>query len=238
MKKISTWLGLAVATVATQSVFAAEITGKITLKGTPPPPAVAKDIVCGKPEKLNITARQYVVGADNGLADVFVYLKSGTGIDGKTFTAPADKPVLDQIDCEYTPFALGVMKGQTFTVKNSDAVLHNVNSTRAKINKGKNFGQPNKGQVNDMVFDKTEIPILFKCDVHPWMTAYVAVFDNPYFAVSDKDGNFTIKDVPPGKYQMVVYHRKTHGTTEGVVKEVTVEASGAKENFTLDVVAQ
>lgn len=229
MKKISTWLGLAVATVATQSVFAAEITGKITLKGTPPPPAVAKDIVCGKPEKLNITARQYVVGADNGLADVFVYLKSGTGIDGKTFTAPADKPVLDQIDCEYTPFALGVMKGQTFTVKNSDAVLHNVNSTRAKINKGKNFGQPNKGQVNDMVFDKTEIPILFKCDVHPWMTAYVAVFDNPYFAVSDKDGRFSIPNVPPGTYELVVYHRKSHATNEGLVRTVTVPDDGRLE---------
>lgn len=235
MKNISAWLGLVVAAAASQSVSAADITGKITLKGTPPPPAVAKDVTCGKPEKLTITSRQYVVGADNGLADVFVYLKSGTGIDGKTFTPPADKPVLDQLDCEYHPFCLGVMAGQTFEVKNSDSVLHNVNSSRAKINKGKNFAQANKGQVNELTFDKKEVPILFKCDVHPWMTAYVAVFDNPYFAVSDKDGNYTIKDVPPGKYQMVVYHRKTHGNNEGEVKEVTVEAGGAKENFTLEV---
>jgi plastocyanin len=235
MKKISTWLGLAVATVATHSVFAADITGKITLKGTPPPAAQVKDIVCGKPEKLTITSRQYSVGEGDGLADVFVYLKSGTGIDGKTFTPPADKPVLDQLDCEYHPFSLGVMAGQTFEVKNSDPVLHNVNSTRAKINKGKNFAQATKGMVSDMVFDKKEVPILFKCDVHPWMTAYVAVFDNPFFAVSDKDGNYTIKDVPAGKYQMVVYHRKTHGNDEGDVKEVTVEAGGAKENFTFEV---
>jgi plastocyanin len=235
MKKLSTWLVLAVATAASHSVFAGDITGKITLKGTPPPPAQMKDVICGTPEKLTITSRQYDVGLADGLADVFVYLKSGTGIDGKTFTPPADKPVLDQLGCEYHPFSLAVMAGQKFEVRNSDPVLHNVNCSRAKINKGSNFAQATKGQVKEMSFDKMEVPILFKCDVHPWMTAYVAVFDNPFFAVTDKDGNYTIKNVPDGKYKMVVYHRKTHGNTDGEIKEIAVEAGGAKENFTLEV---
>jgi hypothetical protein len=236
MKMNSTWLGLVAAAAATPSILAADITGKVTLKGTPPPPAVA-EATCGPAGKLQIKSRQYVVGSDNGLAFTYVYLKSGTGIDGKTFEPSADRPVLDQVNCEYQPYSIAVMANQKFDVKNSDSVLHNVNSTRAKINKGKNFGQPTKGQVNDMVFDKKEVAVLFKCDVHPWMTAYVAVFDNPFFAVTDKDGNYSIKNVPPGKYQLVVYHAKSHGATEGVVKEITVEDKGAKSDTEIELKA-
>jgi hypothetical protein len=198
------------------------ISGKITLKGTPPPPAVA-EATCGEAGKLKIKSRQYVVGENGGLANVLVYLKSGTAIDGKTFAPPADKPLLDQVNCEYHPYVLPVMAGQTFIVRNSDSVLHNINSTRAKINKGKNFGQPTKGHVSEMVFDKKEVAILFKCDIHPWMTTYVAVLDNPWFAVTDEDGNYSIPNVPAGNYEVMIYHPKTHGATEGLVLNVIVK---------------
>lgn len=237
MNKTSTALGLAILASA-PSLLAADLTGKVTLKGTPPPPAQQpmKENMCGNAEAYVIKSRQFVVGKDSGLAGVFVYLKSGTGIDGKKFTPPAEKPVLDQIHCEYQPYTFGVLAGQTFTVKNSDPVLHNVNSTRAKKNQGKNFGQPTKGQVNDMTFNTPEF-IQFRCDVHPWMLAWVGVFENSYFATTDADGNFAIKNVPAGKYQVVVYHPKTHGVAEGIVKEVTVADAGAKENFEIEVKA-
>lgn len=238
MNKTSTALGLAMLAVA-PSLLAADLTGKVTLKGTPPAPGEQqmKENMCGNPQAYVIKSRQFVVGKDSGLAGVFVYLKSGTGVDGKKFTPPAEKPVLDQIHCEYQPYTFAVQAGQTFTVKNSDPVLHNVNSTRAKKNTGKNFGQPTKGQVNDLTFNNPEF-IQFRCDVHPWMTAWVGVFETPYFSSTDADGNFTIKNVPAGKYQVVVYHPKTHGANEGIVKEVTVGDAGAKESFEIEFKAQ
>ncbi len=225
-----TYIALSAALLSTvPGLLAADITGKITLKGTPPPPAEApiKENACGNPAPLVVKSRQYVVGKDGGLAGVFIFLKSGAGIDGKTFTPPTDKPILDQVLCEYQPYTIAVQAGQTFTVRNSDPAMHNVNSTAAKKNPGKNFAQATKGQVNDMTFANPEI-VRFKCDVHPWMSAYLGVFANPYFATTDADGNFTLKNVPAGKYQAVIYHPKTHGALEGIVKEVTVEASGGK----------
>ena len=73
----------------------------------------------------------------------------------------------------------------------------------------------------------------FNCDVHPWMFAWVTVVDNPYFAVTDKSGKFTIKNVPPGKYKIAALHRKAAPT--GMEKDVEVKDSGASVDFTLEV---
>ncbi len=203
----------------------ANLVGTVFLQGTPPPPAVQpmKERMCGNTEAYEIKSRQYVVGGNSGLADVFVYIKSGTGVDGRTFEAPPDKPLLDQILCEYHPYILGVMAGQTFTVRNSDPVLHNINSTRAKNNKGKNFAQPTQGHTMDMSFSSPEVAIQFRCDVHPWMVAWVGVFSNPFFAVTDGEGRFAINGLPPGRYVLVAYHPKSHGVSDGVVTEIEIK---------------
>jgi hypothetical protein len=213
------------------------IRGRIVLRGTPPPPAQMSDVVCGGPDnKRTITSRQYRVGPEGGLADVLVYIKSGTGVDGKTFDPPEDVPVLDQVSCEYEPFVLGVMVGQRMLVRNGDPLLHNINFSRAKNNKGRNLVQAVQGMTSELVFEKKEVPILFKCDVHPWMTSYVAVFDNPHFTVTADDGRFHLPNVPPGNYQLVVYHRKTHGNTEGEIRHLIVTAAEPTElALTLDV---
>ena len=202
----------------------ANLVGTVFLQGTPPPPAQQpmRENMCGNPEPYVIKSRQYVVGTNGGLADVFVYIKSGTGVDGRTFDPPPEKPLLDQSFCEYHPYVLGVMAGQTFTIRNSDPVLHNINSTRAKKNIGKNFGQPTKGHTTDMSFPNPEVAIQFRCDVHPWMTAWVGVFSNPFFAVTDESGRFAISGLPTGRYQLVVYHPKSHGVSEGVVTEIEI----------------
>jgi hypothetical protein len=88
--------------------------------------------------------------------------------------------------------------------------------------------------VTEKVFDKPEVFIRFKCDVHPWMFAFVGVVDHPYFAVTDKDGNFTLKGVPPGKYVVEAIHPRCGATTQ----EITVAEGEAKPlEFTLDVPA-
>lgn len=224
-------LGLA-AHVAT----AGDITGTIKLTGTPPPEReiTVMDPTCRSlhPGKLP-TTEFYVTGADNGLRDVVVYLK---GISGKSTGASAKPLELDQKGCEYTPYVSAVQTGQKILVRNSDPVLHNVHDTPkpGTANKEYNKAQLPKSPDISFEFPDPEMFLRFKCDVHPWMFAYVSVFDHPYFAVTDKDGKFKIADVPPGKYTLGVMHRKANGGKE-VTKEIEVTGSGATVDLSLPV---
>src|SRR4051812_5669510 len=222
---------LTVAALAGSIASAADITGKVKLTGTPPPEKqIQLDPTCGKLHDKPLTTRHYVVGADNGLGNVFVYIKEGA----KSAPAPADKgPTLDQVGCEYTPYVMGVQAGQHFDVKNSDAFLHNVHSMpKVEGNKEKNVGQPIPMK-SDFVFEKPEVLLKFKCDVHAWMFAYVGVVDHPYFAVTDKDGNFKISGVPAGDYTVEAFHLKAGAKTE----KVKVAADNATVDFTLEAKA-
>ncbi len=112
--------------------------------------------------------------------------------------------------------------------------MHNVHAM-PKQNKEFNVGQPLKDQVTKKVLDKAEVLVKFKCDVHPWMFAYVGVVDHPFFAVTDKDGSFKISNLPAGKYTVEAYHLKAHGTGPGLTQEITVTDSDKKEvNFAVE----
>lgn len=234
MKLNRRFLAAAALCTAVQLVSAGDITGKITLKGTPPAERVLPlDPNCGKlwEGKEKPTTRLYVVGKNGELADTFVYIKDG--LTGKTFPVPQQPGVLDQVGCEYEPYISGIQTDQKLVVKNSDPVLHNVHPTPAVAgNKESNLAQLPKGKDLEFTFAKEEILLRFKCDVHNWMFSYVGVVSHPYFAVSAKDGTFKIANVPPGKYTVEAYHRKAGKQTQ----EVTVDGSGAKEaNFTFEV---
>ncbi len=213
--------------------LAADIAGKITLNGTPPPEKeiepIKADPTCGKLHKEPVMTRFYVVGQGNGLGDVFVYLKEG--VSGAP--APSAKPaVLDQKGCEYTPYVLGLQANQKLVVKNSDPVMHNIHPTPVVAgNKEQNKAQVPNGPDLEFTFEKPEVLLRFKCDVHPWMFAYVGVVEHPYFAVSDKDGNFKIANVPPGKYVVEAFHRKGGKVTQNV--EVAGESK--KVDFSISV---
>lgn len=215
---------------------AADITGKIVLKGTPPPEKpLPLDPACGKlwPNEKPKT-RFYVTGADAGLGDVFVYIKNFTG-KAEASSKPA---LLDQKGCEYVPYVLGLQTGQKLLVRNSDPVLHNVHAT-PKVNKEFNLAQMAGGKDIERSFDQPEVLVRFKCDVHPWMFAYVGVLPHPYHAVTDKDGKFKIEGVPAGKYTLVAFHRKAHGTEDkAVTQEITVGDAAVSANFSVDVAAQ
>jgi hypothetical protein len=234
--RVLSGVAVAAATVVA-TVSAAEITGKVTLKGTPPPERkIEFDATCGKLHSKDAFTRHYVVAPDGGLANVFVYLKAGPA--GKTVTPPAETPVLDQVNCLYEPYVMGVMANQKFKIKNSDPLMHNVHATpKASGNKEFNIGQPVKDMVTEKSFPAREVLVRFKCDVHAWMFAYVGVMDHPYFAVTDKEGKFKLPaDLPAGTYTVVAYHLKTHGTTEGLTQEVTVGEGDKKEvNFTVEL---
>jgi plastocyanin len=231
MKK--TLMVLSVAALAGSVASAAEISGKIKLNGTPPPEKkITLDPMCGKLATGGLTTRHYVVGPDKGLANVFVYVKEGA----KATPATGQGQLLDQVNCEYTPYVMGVQAGQTFMVKNSDNLLHNVHAIPkpGSGNKEKNIGQPVKGMTTPFVFEKPEVLVKFKCDVHPWMFAYVGVVEHPYFAVTDKEGNYKISGLPAGDYTVEAVHLKAGNATQ----KVKVGADEKKtQDFTLEAKA-
>ncbi len=235
MKSYSYCLALAVAAGSLSVASAGEISGKVQLSGTPKPEiTIVMDATCGKFHGKPVTTRHFVVSEDSsggkGLGNVFVYIK-----EGAKKTPPAgEAPMLDQVNCMYEPYVLGVVTDQKFKVRNSDPLLHNVHAT-PRVNKEFNFGQPLKGQVTEKSFDQPEVLVRVKCDVHPWMFAYIGVVDHPYFAVTEKDGSFKIPNVPAGKYTVEAYHLKAGAKTQ----EVTLGADESKTiSFTLEAPAQ
>ncbi len=219
--------------LALATANAGDITGTVTLKGTPPKEKditpLKEDPNCGKLHSEMPTTHFYVVGPNGALADVVVSVQ---GISGKSTGASAPPVTLDQKGCEYSPQIFAVQTDQKIMVKNSDPVLHNVHDTpTASGNKEQNMAQMPGSQELSFSFAKPEEFLRFKCDVHPWMFAWVSVFDHPYFAVSGKDGTFKISNVPPGKYTIKAAHRKAGTTTQEV--EVK-EGAPAKVDLTLE----
>lgn len=227
---------LAVANVV-QLANAADITGKVVLKGTPKPEIpidMTADPKCGALHSKPITTRHYVADSGGGLANVFVYIKSG--LTEKNFPVPADAPLLDQVGCEYTPYVIGVQVNQKLKIKNSDPTLHNVHAMPkpGSANKEFNFAQPVKDMVTEKSFPSPEVLVRFKCEVHPWMFGYVGVLEHPFFAVTGKDGTFKISGVPNGKYTIEAYHVKTHLANPGVAQDVSVSGD-TKADFTIEL---
>ncbi len=163
-----------------------------------------------------------VVNPDGHLANVFVYVKEG--ISASKFTLPDEVPILEQTGCVFKPHVLGVMTGQKLLIRNVDPLLHNVHAL-PKRNKQFNLGQPFQGMGTERTFTKPEIMVRFKCDIHPWMSAYVGVVDHPFFAVSDQRGQFTISSLPPGDYLLEAWH-ETLGTQ---TRRVTLKAEEGVE---------
>ncbi|MGO9478923.1 MAG: hypothetical protein ACLQAH_03605 [Limisphaerales bacterium] len=212
---------------------AADIIGVITLNGKPPAEIpitpLKDDATCGAMYHAVPTTHFYVVGPKGELADVVVSLK---GVTGKSTGASAPPAVLDQKGCLYVPQILAIQTGQKLIVKNSDPCVHNVHATPTVA------GNPESNQVQmpggadlNFQFAQPEMFLRFKCDVHPWMFAWVSVFDSPYFCISDKDGKFVIKNVPPGRYTVAAAHRKLGAQTQ----DVEVKDNDVTVNFTFEV---
>ena len=202
------------------------ITGAALFEGTAPAPRPLRtdsDPLC-KPEP-GAVSEVLVVGPGNALKNVFVYVKDGLG--SRTYAVPSEPVLLDQKGCRYIPHVFGLQVGQTLRVANSDAALHNVNSA-PKENRGFNFGQPPGVPAVARVFDKPEIGIPFRCDVHSWMNAYTGVVPHPFFAVTKDDGTFEIKGLPAGTFTIEAWHEQLGTQTQTVSVS---DASPAKVSF-------
>lgn len=170
---------------------------------------------------------QTVVANGGHLANVFVYIKEG--LSGAP-AAPSTPVNVNQEGCRYHPHVIGVQAGQPFTFQNSDGLLHNVKANPSQ-NRPFNLSQPTDMTSAERSFSTPEIMVPVVCDVHGWMNMYIGVVDNPYFAVSDDGGSFTIRNVPPGTYTVEAWHER-YGTQ---TMQVTVAPNGtATADFTYD----
>jgi len=236
MKRIQLLMSLAVFAAILPLSRAGDISGTVTLKGTPPPELdiapLKADANCGKFHPTMPKTHFYVVGPNSGLADVIVVVK---GVPGAKSTGASAPPViLDQKGCEYIPYIMAVQTEQKIIAKNSDPVAHNVHSVpMTPGNEEKNKAQVAGGPDLTFTFAKPENFLKFQCDIHNWMFAFVSVIDHPYFAVTDKEGKFTIKNVPDGKYTIQAYHRRAAPASSPASKEVEVKGATTAD-FTLE----
>ena len=152
-------------------------------------------------------------------------------IAGKTFPAPTDHPVMDQKGLLFQPHILVVQQGITVDFLNSDKVAHNVfwpsMMQGAKKLPGKNLGTWPQGEKRPFKFDQPGVVALL-CNVHPEMSGYVVVSPTPYYALTDKSGNYKIENVPDGQYKVVAWHEGAKTSS----KDVTV-AGDTKADFTV-----
>lgn len=160
-------------------------------------------------------------------ANIAVYVDT---IADKKFDAPAQHVVVDQKKMEFIPRVVVVLQGTTVDFTNSDPVGHNVYWPSISGNKKltHNLGTWPKGEKKSFQFNDLGVAPLL-CNVHPEMSGYVVVVATPYFAVTDKDGNYEIKNVPAGKYTLKTWSEDGKPTTESV----DVSGSGATADLTV-----
>jgi plastocyanin len=160
------------------------------------------------------TTEDVITGDNSALENVVVYLKGD--FNAYKFP-PASTPVtIDQKGCMYVPHVIAIETGAPLRIHNSDSASHNSN-TLTKVNSPWNETQPVGGAPVERSFSHPEVAIALKCNIHPWMKAYVAVLPYPYFQVTGADGSFTLKNVPPGTYTLTAWQER-YGTREQVIQ--------------------
>jgi plastocyanin len=205
----------------------ATVTGKVAFDGAQPKMAtidMSDKPVCAKAHTAPVKSQEVIVNGNGTLKNVFVWVKSG--LPDKQWKIPAANVALDQTGCMYEPHVLGVMAGQNIEIKNSDPTNHNIHPA-ATVNADFNQSQSPGAAPLMKAYPRQEVLIPVKCNVHPWMRAYIGVVSHPFFAVTGDDGTFTIKGLPPGTYTIEIVHEK-YGKQE---QQVTV---GAKDSKTVD----
>jgi hypothetical protein len=182
--------------------------GLVRIKAPAPPRKIVRLDVDPKCESFHagpVMSDEIVSDANGNVQWAFVYVKSG--LLGTAPPVPSRPVLMDQIRCIFTPHMVGLRVGQALKILNSDRTLHNVHSLPFE-NKEFNIGLPTAGMDVTRTFDKPEVMIKIKCDVHPWMASWVGVLDHPYFSITNPLGSYTIPELPPGRYVVEAWHER------------------------------
>jgi hypothetical protein len=178
------------------------------------------DAVCAAKHSGPVQPDAVVVNSNGTLRNVFVYIKSG--LEDKKFEVPGSQVELDQDGCIYKPHVLGIQARQELRVVTSDDTTHNIHPL-PKVNPEWNLSQSPGTDPIVKTFPRPEMSIAVKCNVHPWMRAYIHVMSHPFYSVSGEDGTFTLQGVPPGDYEIEAIHEQYGATTQ----KVTLAANGS-----------
>lgn len=194
------------------------------LAGKPPVMATIPNKPC-HPGAPPLKEQRVVTDGSGHLANVVVYLEDAPAAAPAAGLPPV---VLDQVNCQYVPHVVALRTGQTLHVTSSDPAMHNVHGL-CTDNDPFNFALVRPGQSKDLTFSQPEtFPVT--CDVHPWMKAYVHVFAHPWFAVTQADGTFEIRDVPAGKYTLVAW-QENYGTLKQPITVADGKTTPAQFTF-------
>jgi hypothetical protein len=210
---------------------AATVIGTVKFEGAPPvlsPIDMSAAPACVKANPKPVVPPVVVKGAHDALANVVIFVKSGLG--HYRYPAPQTPVVLDQEGCMYVPRVVALMVGQPFEVANHDLTLHDVHPMLRNNPSWDRSQLPGSAPVKS-TFASPEFAASIGCMIHPWMQAYLFVFDQPYFAVTSKDGDFALKNLPPGTYTIEAWHEGNEPIDQTVVL-------GAKESKSISFTFQ
>jgi hypothetical protein len=198
------------------------INGTISFNGAAPVAKqfdTASDAVCKASGQI---ASEEVIANNGKLQNVFVYVKSGLP-DKVSFPPQASEVTLDQKGCRYVPHVLGIHTGASLKIASSDQTNHNIHPMPKNNREWNDTIFPSADPITRK-FAKSEVMIPVKCGLHAWMRAYIGVLDHPFFAVSDANGQFTIKGLPPGEYEVEAWHESYKAQTLKVKIEPKADA--------------
>jgi plastocyanin len=181
---------------------------------------MSADPQCARMHPNGAATEDIVTDGKGGLENVIIFISGG--LEGRTFDPPQEHAVMTQKGCMYQPHVLAMRANQKLEVVNADSTTHNIHPI-PNNNREWNKTQP-PGLPIEETFAREEIAIPVKCNVHPWMRSYIAVLKNPYFAVTDKDGGFELKNLPPGNYTIEAWHEKLGRS----IQKITVGESETK----------
>ncbi|MHB1557870.1 MAG: carboxypeptidase regulatory-like domain-containing protein [Isosphaeraceae bacterium] len=204
--------------------------GRVVYGGTPPMQPVlqavgkaAKDPeVCAKSQPI-LDERLVINSSNRGVANVFVYLMRPSAVNDEAKKRALAHPAeFDQKNCVFIPHALALMVGNPIHLKSGDPVNHNVSIQLRSLSQNPSMPPGSELTITPDAPERNPGPV--SCSIHPWMIAYWLILEHPYFAVTDRDGSFEIKDAPAGEQKVVVWHEAARFLTPSAGDPIAIRA--------------
>lgn len=238
-------LALLLSAVSVERVSAQDgwghLSGRIVVNGNVPEPA---ELNLGTDDRAycvgndrEFTDRSLLTGPDGGLQDAYVMMYFARGDDRRPTAHPSyaeaaeQAVVLNNAECRFEPRAIMLRTGQNLKFTNSDSIGHNCHVVTFRNEENISLGA---GQELELTLEEADrVPGIVKCDVHPWMEALILVRDEPYMAITGKDGSFRIENIPAGEWSFQFWHKRP-----GYLKTLTrdgEEITGRRGEMTLTI---